>query len=199
LIESEYDFDLKSILQLSITSFGDKLKNKDIISEVNQFCFERLKAYYHEKAISINILQALSNDNQSNPYDFFKKMNALQYFLTLPEANALSSSFKRVQNILSKTKLNELPKQIDTSLLNLEEEKSLNYVLNLTEKKIKPLTNEKKYKEILMILSELKNPIDEFFDSVMVNVDNFPLRLNRLKLLANIQELFLIITDISFL
>jgi glycyl-tRNA synthetase beta chain len=53
------------------------------------------------------------------------------------------------------------------------------------------------YEAALTELAALREPVDAFFDDVMVNVDDEAVRNNRLNLLRNLRELFLNVADIS--
>ena len=67
------------------------------------------------------------------------------------------------------------------------------------ESSCRPLFAERDYRDGLLQLTELKGPVDEFFDNVMVNADNEALRNNRLALLSRLRALFLGVADISIL
>ena len=53
--------------------------------------------------------------------------------------------------------------------------------------------------EALDELAELREPVDAFFEKVMVNVEDKDLRINRLSMLEKLRELFLRVADISLL
>jgi glycyl-tRNA synthetase beta chain len=60
-----------------------------------------------------------------------------------------------------------------------------------------PLFSARKYKESLCALSTLRPSVDRFFDEVMVNVDDAAVRLNRLRLLHELDQLMNKVADIS--
>jgi len=65
--------------------------------------------------------------------------------------------------------------------------------------KLTPFFAEGRYQEALIELASLREPVDQFFESVMVNAEDTQVRLNRLTLLARLRELFLQVADISLL
>jgi glycyl-tRNA synthetase beta chain len=65
--------------------------------------------------------------------------------------------------------------------------------------KLQPVFAEGRYQDALIELASLREPVDEFFESVMVNADDAQVRINRLTLLAKLRELFLQVADISLL
>lgn len=207
LIEHKLPLDLKDLINYSINSYqinsnsniitADKLNPNLIVNNCLDFCFERLKNYYLDQNISINLYYAIINSKTTCPYDFSKRIYAVNNFLNLPQANQLIAANKRVKNILSKQSLNDLPTQINAFILKEDAEKNLNLLLTSKNTELLPLFNNKDYDEILKNLAELQSPIDLFFDKVMVMCDDQELKNNRLLLLKNIQSLFNKVADIS--
>lgn len=205
LIEKNLPLDLKALFEDSIichqkhSTLPDKLKeNLPTASEqCVEFCFDRLKKYYQEKDISVNLYHSVVNSKTSSPYDFDQRITAVYNFLALPQAEQLIAANKRVKNILNKQDTNNLPTQIVQSSLHEEAEISLYNNLNNKNEEIAPLFISKDYNEILKKLSSLQSPIDNFFDNVMVMSDNEQDKTNRLLLLKNIQDLFNKVADIS--
>jgi len=58
---------------------------------------------------------------------------------------------------------------------------------------------DKDYRQILQQLAQLQQPVDDFFDQVMVMADDLALRQNRLAILSQLRELFLEVADVSLL
>lgn len=165
------------------------------------FFYERLRAWYHEKGIPARSFDAVLAKRPNKPHDFNQRLLAVTAFQTLPEAESLSAANKRVRNILEKnsTALSEKALRMDPALLKEEAEKKLAHILQEKEAEIKPLIQAGSYTEALKILASLKEPIDGFFDHVMVMVEDVPLRNNRIALLERLRALFLEIADISVL
>lgn len=202
LIEQKLPIDLKDIISKAI----DNLKTKDnlkisdeksiiINKECLDFCFERLKKYYLDRNISINLYYSVLNSTTS-PYDFDQRILAVNNFLSLPESSNLIAANKRVKNIL-KQHSNTLPLSIDANFLTEPSEISLNKILAEKSDKLAPLFANNDYNNILNILAKLQSPIDDFFDNVMVMADDPKVKNNRLLLLFQIQSLFNKIADIS--
>lgn len=118
----------------------------------------------------------------------------------MPEAAVLSAACKRVNNLLqqaedSKTKLIA----IDESLLEEGAEKALFAHLKAVEEWVQPLYANEDYGKILTQLASLREPVDAFFEHVMVMVDNQAVKTNRLNLLTRLQNLLQGVADISLL
>ncbi|MBP9722490.1 MAG: glycine--tRNA ligase subunit beta [Gammaproteobacteria bacterium] len=206
LIEKRLPVDLKTLITQSVEILTHNLsellklnpeKQKQITQDCLEFCFERLKKYYSDQNISLNLFYSVNNTKTYSPFDFDQRIKAVSHFINLPESSHLIAANKRVKNILSKQNSNNLPKKINLQLLSESEEINLNEVLLDKNSELSPLFAQQDYKNILTSLSKLQNPIDNFFDKVMVNAADQELKNNRLLLLLNIQTLFNQVADIS--
>lgn len=206
LIEKQLPLDLNLLFKEAATSYTKKSSSViiftneqiiDLASECFNFCLERLKKYYTDQNIAINLYYAVSNTNTTSPYDFHQRILAVNNFLNLPEAEQLIAANKRVKNILNKQANNNLPNEVNSSYLKETAEINLNKVLLDKSTELKPLFTTKEYDNILKKLASLQRPIDNFFDSVMVMAEDNNLKNNRLLLLKKIQLLFNKVADIS--
>ncbi len=200
LIEKQLDLDLIHLLKETQSYYKTSFAEQFLIQQVMDFCFDRLKAWYSEQNISLKVYEAVHAKSLTNPLDFHQRIHAVQQFGALTEAESLAAANKRVKNILEKTEI-VLPKNapVDSTLLQETPEKNLNLALNSKEKEIQPLLQDRNYTAALKSLAALKEPIDVFFNEVMVMTDDEKLRHNRLILLTRLRSLFLEIADISLL
>jgi glycyl-tRNA synthetase beta chain len=120
-------------------------------------------------------------------------------FNLLPQAKALSSANKRVANILAKLERPLENASVNNGLLKLAAEKTLAEKVAAKELVVMPLFAARKYDDGLAELAVLKEPIDNFFDDVLVMDEDPAVRDNRLALLTRLRALFLQVADISFL
>jgi len=135
--------------------------------------------------------------NPEDILDFDNRVKAVKQFKSLPEAENLASAYKRINNILSKA--DNFDKNINESLLKEDAEIKLFNVLKTVEVKVSKLYSESNYTEALSALSELKDPVDNFFENVMVNAEDSKIKNNRLALLNNLHEIIAKTADISVL
>lgn len=201
IIENKLNLDIKPLLDFSQTLYGDSIA-KDTPQKLASFIFERFRSYFQELKVSNNIIDAVMATSPSRPLDFYQRVQAVKHFLTLPQAEALSSANKRVSNIISKSGLSAhafVNPQITESLLKEPSELKLYKQIAELEPILLPLIQEGKYTESLTKLSAMKDTVDEFFDKVMVMVDDAQLRHNRIQLLMWLRGLFIKIADISLL
>jgi glycyl-tRNA synthetase beta chain len=131
-----------------------------------------------------------------DPVDCLARARVLSRFRDDRRFAPLVVLFKRVGNIL-KAATEPLPATLDRARLGEAAERELLTALERARERTGPLWQRQAYGDILPALLEMETAIHAFFDRVMVNVDDAPLRLNRLRLLAEVRELFLRGWDLS--
>ena len=196
LIEGELDLDLQELLASSAALLSDKVEAENAQQEVFDFMLERLRAYYLDRDIPVDVFDAVSALRPSRPLDFDKRIKAVGTFRALPEAKSLAAANKRVGNILKKSELRS-DAVINAGLFEVEEEETLYNQLEALKRKTDPLFDAGNYEEALRKLSSLREPVDNFFDHVMVMTDNEKVKNNRLALLSQMSSLFLRAADLS--
>ena len=196
LIECELDLDLTDLLGYAAQAYGKQLDAKKAIDDVIAFMLERLKVYYTNQQISVDVYDAVMTLKPTRPMDFNKRIHAVNDFRKLDEAESLAAANKRIGNILKKVKGN-VPATIDEKLLLESEEKNLNEKLQSMSEKVLPIFDAGNYSEALKQLAALRDPIDAFFESVMVMADDEALKNNRLAMLNQLHNLFMKAADLS--
>ena len=198
LIEKKLDLDLHTVLQSAINQYGTVVKSDGLVDQVQDFIFDRLRARYEDEGIDVAVYQSVRSVQPHSPLDFDQRVQAVQAFRRLPEAEALAAANKRVANILAKAD-GELPGEIDQTLLSEAAEQALAAAVTAAEAAVAPLARQRQYDATLNRLAELRDPVDAFFDQVLVNVDDAQVKANRYALLARLRGLFLGVADISLL
>ncbi|TDN52762.1 glycyl-tRNA synthetase beta chain [Buttiauxella sp. JUb87] len=198
IVEKNLPLDLQTLTEEAVRLYGDKLTNQKVTDEVIDFMLGRFRAWYQEEGHSVDTIQAVLARRPTKPADFDARMKAVSHFRTLEAAAALAAANKRVSNILAKSD-EELQDHVRASVLKEPEEMDLARQLVILRDKLEPFFAEGRYQEALVELAALREPVDMFFDKVMVNAEDKELRINRLTLLAKLRELFLQVADISLL
>ena len=158
----------------------------------------RFKAWYAEQGIPAGVVQAVAVNRPTRPADFAARVEAVKSFNSLDSSDALAAANKRVANILAKNVfINELP--FNQGLLHEPAEINLATCLASVELRIQPMLELSDYTNALVVLAELRQPIDAFFENVMVMADDESVRRNRLIMLSRLRGLFLCCADISVL
>ncbi len=198
LVEKGIDLDLRELLKHA-ASLHDKLPEIDsAVEQVLAYMVDRFRAWYEEDHIPAEVFMSVAAKQLSNPLDIHQRVQAVHSFSLLPEAAALAAANKRVSNIIAKSDVALLP-QVAEDRLNEPDEQALYKNLNQVNARVAPLLADRKYSEAMKDMAVLREPVDAFFDNVMVNVDDEATRRNRLTLLATLREMFLHIADISLL
>ncbi len=200
LVEKSLALDLKNLISEAVSGYRSSVSD-DVIPDILAFCFERFRAWYQDKGVNPKTIDAVfAIKTPSNPLDFSKRIEAVNHFQNLPESEALASANKRVRNILSKSGATinfNINPEINTSALAEPAESELYETLERLKERTSPFLAESKYTETLNELAQLKTSVDNFFEHVMVNVEDEPLRQNRINLLTNLHNLFGQVADIS--
>ena len=115
----------------------------------------------------------------------------------LPEAAALAAANKRVSNILAKQLGDKTPEPVRDDLLQDAAEKTLATEIDALASLVTPLLEQRDYNAVLQKLAQLHDPVDQFFDQVMVMAEDSAVRDNRLALLHSLRKLFIGVADIS--
>ena len=199
LIEKEISLELLVVLKEAKKNYTVELPNIHIIDHTFNFIIERLRTWYLEKKVTPAVFSAVLSTHPTDPLDFHRRIKAVQYFQNLPEAHALVAANKRVSNIIKKQATAIKIETIDHSLFDSDAERTLAIQLKEQAKSINYLYKKADYIKALLKLASLKEPIDIFFDKVMVMVDDKKKRDNRIALLNSLQQLLSQIADISLL
>lgn len=171
---------------------------KDFVNdEVLSFMLDRLEALLKEQGFQSELFAAVRAINCTKPYDIYLRVQALQTFITLPEAASLASAHKRVNNLLKQNPVKQ--SDIDPKLLIEPAEKALAEILSSKKQQISTLCADRQYAQALLHLAELKPVLDAFFDKVLVINPDESLKQNRLVLLTHLNDLFIHIADLSYL
>jgi glycyl-tRNA synthetase beta chain len=198
LIEKQLTLDIHAAVVAACREMPGNFDKAEIAESVVDFIFERLRAWYQDQDIGIDVFQAVDAVRPASPLDFDLRMQAVSRFRQLPQAQALAAANKRVANILAKLDT-EPSDQLDNTLLTEPAESALAQALENRREAFVDLYMKRDYAAALESLAALQPAIDSFFDQVMVNTDNEAVRSNRQALLKQVRRLFLRIADISFL
>lgn len=170
-----------------------------LVAELRAFILDRLRGYYAEQGIGHGPFEAVAAVAPSSLVDFDARIRAVALFATRPEAEALAAANKRIGNILRQAgeKGLAVAARIDAARLEAGAEGALAAALDAARAAIAPRMAQRDYLAALTELAALRAPIDAFFDSTLVMVDDPALRANRLGLLSALRGAFLGIADIG--
>ncbi|MCS2607737.1 glycine--tRNA ligase subunit beta [Halomonas dongshanensis] len=198
LIKGELALDLRELLSVAAEQHRDLPKADGLVDDVLTYMLDRFRAWGQDEGISAEMYLAVRARPVTAPLDFARRLRAVKAFAQRDEASALAAANKRVSNLLDK-QAHDGSTQVDTSLLVEPAEKALFDAVSARREQVTPLFAAGDYQRALDVLAELRSPVDDFFDDVMVMAEDDATRNNRLALLASLRALFLEVADISLL
>jgi glycyl-tRNA synthetase beta chain len=197
LIEQSRPLALDELVRAAFAGFG-KTEAGDAQSALESFVFDRLAGYLRELGFSALEVDSVLCMRPMRLDLVPRQIEAVRAFLSLPEATSLVAANKRVANILKQAEgRGESYARVDAQALREPAERHLVQALGTASREASPLFERGDYTGYLRTFAVLKAPVDSFFDSVMVMVDEPALRQNRLALLAELRSAMNRFADIS--
>jgi glycyl-tRNA synthetase beta chain len=198
LIDKKLDLDLVQTVNFAVAQFGAKIKGAGLADQVLEFIFDRLRARYEDEGVDVATYLSVRALKPASALDFDQRVQAVEAFRKLPEASALAAVNKRVSNLLSKAQGGISP-VVEPKYFDNANEFSLYSAIQQADQAVAPMAAARQYNEALARLAALREPVDAFFEAVMVNAEDASVRANRYALLARLRGLFLGVADISLL
>ena len=159
-------------------------KTKNLLA----FIADRLKVYLRDKGIRHDIIDAVLGNGEDDLVAIVNRVTALQSFLDTPDGGNLLAGYKRAANILkAEEKKGPLPTG-EIGTLSQSEAVVLQTGLTNAKSKIEAALASESYSTAMTALSELRGPIDAFFENVMVVAEDKETRENNLRLLLQIRD-----------
>jgi len=201
LLSFNVNVSLSEIISAVVALFNTKLSNKKAQQQVVAFLLDRLKPFYADKNISGDVVTAvLECETQQSLSDINQRVLAVSEFSHSSSAESLVNANKRVSNILAKNNINlDNLAEIQPSLFEQSEENDLFDTYASASASIVALAANNDYAAVLKQLSLMKEPLDAFFDKVMIMADNEAVKANRIALVSHVRKQFLSVADISVL
>lgn len=195
LLEKRLPVSLTPLLSNAAQQFAGNANFKDPSSDVLPFLYDRLRGLLRERAYSPNEIEAVVAQQPERLDNIIERLDAVQAFAALPEAEALAAANKRITNILKKTE--GVGSSVQPDLLQDSAEQSLFAAMNALKPEVDAAFAKGDFSTALKALARLRENVDGFFNDVMVMADDLQLRNNRLALLANLHVMLNQVADIS--
>ncbi len=188
---------LENDVRLGLKEFcGKAEKSIDLLS----FFADRLKVYLRDKGQRHDLIDAIFALGEDDLVLITKRVEALGSFLDTEDGANLLAGQKRAINILAKEEKKDgsaITGEIDKKMLSEAAELSLHEALNAATAKAETALAKENFEEAMSALSLLREPVDKFFDDVIVNADDKEVRTNRLRLLAKIRDVTSQVADFT--
>ena len=200
IIENELDFDFADFIEkiLRKSDLLKKQQHKSVREGLINFMNERFQSYILDNKYDVRICDAIfCDDDFVNYYMSLSRIQLLSQFIKKDSGLSLLKAMKRINNILDQSLSQNTFGQIDKKIFTSDVENNLYTGIEKLRKK-KPKSNDiteiKKYLSDLSILAE---PINDFFENIIVNDEDKNIRANRFFLLSSVIDLTSNIFDIS--
>ncbi|HZP12953.1 MAG TPA: glycine--tRNA ligase subunit beta [Nevskiaceae bacterium] len=196
-IEGKLPLDLRALLKLALEAQPAGKRDDATLKDLLDFVLERLRAYYADQNLPVEMFEAVKALEIASPLDFDTRIQGLRGFWELPASKNLAAAHKRIRNILRQAGEGDI--EIRTDHFREAEERTLFESMRALDDRLKHATGHGNYIEGLRFLAELQRPVDAFFDKVMVMAPEEDLRANRVALLRRLDRMCRSIADISCL
>jgi glycyl-tRNA synthetase beta chain len=196
LVERRLALSLHDLIDAAFKEYGGRVG--DAQAALESFIHERLAGYLKDAGYTTLEVESVVSLRPDRIDLAPRQLEAVRAFSKLPEAESLAAANKRVANILKQAAAKgESFTSAESDKLKEPAERELYSALAITAGNAKSLYERGDFTGFLKSFAALKGPVDAFFDTVMVMVDDRELRQNRLALLAELRNEMNRVADIS--
>jgi glycyl-tRNA synthetase beta chain len=198
---NEFNFSLNNAVQQSLRLYDiHEEKGEDdqpsIADQVLRFIRNRMNRMLTETGYAKDIVQAVTHVSVDRVPNVWQRVRALETLKSKADFGALAGTFKRVGNIIRKASADESG-AVAEDLFEKKSESALHHACQEANRLVSEHLDNRDFDGALLKVVALKEPVDTFFDDVMVMAENQALRNNRLALLRQVADLFDQFADFS--
>ncbi|TGT41253.1 glycine--tRNA ligase subunit beta [Mesorhizobium sp. M8A.F.Ca.ET.165.01.1.1] len=160
-----------------------------LIADLLSFFHDRLKVYLRDQGARHDLIDAVITPQSDDLLQIVRRVEALGSFLDTEDGKNLLAGTKRAANILAaeEKKKTLVAETVEPALFRQDAEKSLFAAVNQAEKQAGEAIQNQDFSAAMLALSVLREPVDSFFEHVLVNDEDLSVRANRLALLTRIR------------
>jgi glycyl-tRNA synthetase beta chain len=195
LIEKRLPLSIRTLLADTAQLFHGNPNFKDPSADVTAFLLDRLRGLLRERGYAPNEIEAVVAQHPDTLDNIIERLNAVQIFAALPEAESLAAANKRITNILKKT--DGAPGPVHKGLLREVSEEGLYSAMAMLKPQVDASFAQGDFTSTLKTLAHLRHNVDAFFTNVMVMAEDEQLRKNRIALLSDLHSMMNQVADIS--
>ena len=196
ILDKKLNLSLNELIDFSLYVYVEEnslaFDYNKVKSEIMDFFLGRLRNMFLDSGIRYDIIDAIIKTEGDDIYDLKIRADKLNDWLNKEGLSDILTAFNRVSTLAEKAISNDVKRDLLT-----EDEINLYDSYNNIEERALNLINKKEYDKALDILTSLKEPIDNFFEKVMVMVEDEALKNNRLGLLRKIYDIMMKVCDLS--
>lgn len=196
ILEKNYPISLRELIRESQRLLKEKMERplEEVEEDVLEFFRVRYQNHLLEKGYPFDVIEAVVSVSFDRLLDLQERIDCLRLAREIKDFDSVVIGFKRAMNIL---KGNPSGDRTNPALFKETPERDLYQAFRRAKEQIEVALNQRDYPSALQAMIQMKKPIDDFFDGVMVMVEDKAIRNNRLALLREIGQLFLRIADFS--
>jgi glycyl-tRNA synthetase beta chain len=197
LEEAPFSVSLETLVDHALEGLASQVEvGASVRTDVLAFIAERLRHHLLDGGATTRQVNAVLAAPRQGLPDLRARLEAVNRFMKRSEAEALIAANKRIGNILKKQE-ESISTEIDPDRFVLDEESRLFAAVNDCLETVAPSFRSGDYDEALTALAALREPVDQYFDSVMVMDEDPRVRANRLAQLAALKALFDRVADFA--
>ncbi|SMG42338.1 glycine--tRNA ligase subunit beta [Paraburkholderia susongensis] len=196
LVEKQLPVDFVELLRAAYAQFAGVPNVADSTDAIYEFSMDRLRGLLRERGYAAGEIDAVLALNPTRLDDIVARLDAVREFALLAEAESLAAANKRISNILKKSD-GAATGGVQPALFTEAAEKALHAQLEQVAPRVQSQLAAREYTGALSALAALREPVDTFFNDVMVNAEDPALRANRLALLGALHQQMNCVADIS--
>ncbi len=195
ILDHRLRLSLTKLIRKSIHLYGEKLclNEKETVEACLGFFTQRLRFIYEKNGFRYDLINASLQTGIDDIYLSFLRLKALEELKSSPAFEPFVLMVRRVNNILRGQPVFKFNEQ----LLKEKAEKELQAAFEIVKENALPLIQQGEFSKAQKIVFKLQSPLNNFFDKVLVMVEDRKLRQNRLALLHNIRDFLFKIADFS--
>jgi len=198
ILDKGIKLDLKEAIAYAYKSFSGvakELEESQVINELLEFIFLRLRGVLLERGFSYDLIDAVLAKKSGDIKDIVKRAEAVDDIRQEPWFADFMVVFNRSNNLSKKWSSQDIAAEF---LIEASEKKLYSKFLQV-KNEVEDLIRKEEYRQAASLIADLRTEVDEFFDAVMVMVEDEKIRSSRLGLLKSIAELGKLIADFSML
>lgn len=196
LIQGQYQLSLTdmAVYAMNLLGITDSREQAKLSSELAEFFRLRIRNVLVDEKVRHDLIEAVMAGSTDNVYDVWLRAKALAAFSTSASMQRAVQAFTRAGNLTKNATVSTI---IDPKLFTCEAETALFEAYLDAERQIDQYDSSRDYDSVLEVMARMAQPIDAFFSSVMVMVEDTGVRDNRIALLKAIAALGSRIGDLS--
>lgn len=194
LVEHRLELPLNALVDAAFRAFGDRIAHAH--AELETFFYDRLGGYLRERGFAAQEIAAVVDQRPAQLALVPAQLDAVREFSKLPEAQALAAANKRIVNILKKAG-DGIGSAVDRTLFAEPAERALADRIAELKPQVDARMVAADFTGAMTLMAQVREPVDRFFDDVMVMADDPQVRANRLALLSGLRHLMNQVADIS--